>query len=291
MNSVDWSSIIDALDNAHQYDGYISASCPFHSDAKPSFFVYSDWFKCLACGANGPTSTLLKRLGKVVRTPNPFPNHVSDPQNPFTRWLKSMTLKQTLKAAWASINDNSGLGNYITRDRGIAEPYRKLLGIGYIDDWYTIPIRNRNGIIISAIARKGRNNQTLSKYVLPYGTNPHQLYVPNWHKVRNARYLIITFGILDAVTLALMGYPAASTISGNHLSPVSVASFRIPIYIIPDRHEESDGLVSAQGLGWRGQCLRMNWPDGCKDINDVWVRDKELCKKLIQGAIDGTQGC
>jgi hypothetical protein len=196
-------------------------------------------------------------------------------------------LKQTLKIAWATINQNPGMGNYITQDRGIEEPYRKTLGIGYIDDWYTIPIRDRNGIIITAVARKGRDNPSQSKYVLPNGTNPNILYIPNWHKVRDANYLIVTFGILDAIVLAILGEPSASTITGKRLSKMSFAQFRLPILLIPDRKEEQDGLAEAQKLGWRGQSVRVQWPEDCNDINDIWMKDKQLCRDFIKELTHG----
>lgn len=297
LSSVDWSSIYDALDNPHQYEGYISSRCPFHDDSRPSFFVYNDWYKCLSCGAQGPTSQLLQRLGKIVRSPRRKDSSYTGPINPFSMWLKTMTLKTALKAAWQTINQNPGMGNYITKDRGIAEPYRKLLGIGYIDDWYTFPIRNKSGTIISAVARKGRDNHSTSKYVLPNGTNPNILYVPNWNRVRNADYLILTFGILDAVVLAMLGEPAASTISGKQLNKIALVQFRKPILLIPDRQEEQNGLELVQKLGWRGQLVKADWPENCKDINDIWVKDRKLCKgfvnKLtaqIRGFNDGTTG-
>ena len=287
-NSVDLSSIADVLDNVHQYEGYIASSCPFHDDLKPSFFVYFDWYRCLACGANGPTSTLLARLGKIDRVPSPArARKTSIDTNPFSTWIKHWTLKHFLKIAWQTINENSGLGNYITQDRGIEEPYRRKLGIGYIDDWYTIPIRNRHGIIVSAIARKGRDNSSQSKYVLPHGTNPNTLYIPNWKRVRDTKYLIITFGILDAITLAIIGEPAASTITGKQLSPVSVSRFQMPILIIPDHQEEADGLIAAQKLGWRGQYKTLHYPDRCKDINDIWVKDKQLCRDIVKDITSG----
>lgn len=287
VDSTIMDEIYEALDNAHRYQDYIMANCAFHEDSRPSLMVYPDWFKCLSCGANGPTSTLLQKMGKVVRVPNPYKKEQIYSDNPFTRWMKTSTLKSTLKVAWETINTNSGMGNYITQDRGIEEPYRKRLGIGYIDDWYTIPIRGRNGTIISAVARKGRDNTSQSKYVLPNNTNPQILYVPNWHRVRNANYLIITFGILDAIVLAMIGEPSASTITGKHLNKLSFASFRIPILLIPDRQEELDGLAEVQKLGWRGKSIKIDWPEKCKDINDIWITDRQLCRDIVKEITNG----
>lgn len=284
-NTTDFSELEEVLDNPHVYGGYLVSLCPFHSERRPSFFVYPDWYKCLSCGAQGPTNQLLKRLGKIERIISVRAKEYYGSSNPFSGWLRDKTLRQTLKMGWETINNNPGMGNYIVKDRGIDEPYRKLLGIGYLDDWYTIPIRNQRGTIISAIARKGRDNPATSKYVLPYGTDPHLLYFPNLNRVKRAEYLLITFGILDAVVLAMLGEPAASTISGKRLSNLSVARFRIPIMLIPDQHEEIDGLSILPELGWRGvmpSSLRLDWPDGCKDINEIWVKDRNLCREFVR---------
>jgi hypothetical protein len=280
-DSEDFSELMEVLDGAHRYSGYIASKCPFHDDHRPSFFVYPDWYKCLSCGATGPTSTLLAKLGKVVRIPNPraISSHRDD--NPFTRWMRDKTLKQVLRMGWNTINQNPSMGTYIVRDRGVDEKYRKLLGIGYIENWYTIPLRDRNGIIISAIARKGRDNSATSKYTLPNGTNPELLYVPNWSRVRNARYLILTFGILDAIVLAMLGQPAASTITGKRISKIALAGFRIPILVVPDRHEEAAGLELAHSLGWRGSSVKVCWPSDCKDINDIWMKDRSECRAFV----------
>jgi hypothetical protein len=182
------------------------------------------------------------------------------------------------------------MGRYIVRERGVFEPYRKRLGIGYMDDWYTIPITDRHGQVVSAVARKGRDNPSFNKYVLPNGTDPNLLYVPNWSLVRKAPYLILTFGILDAIVLAMLGQPAASTLTGLRINKAALASFRKPILVIPDQREEGAGLSLIQHLGWRGTLVRVRWPDNCKDINDIWVRDPERCRALVQEIAHGVTG-
>lgn len=273
--------LLETLDRPHKYEGYLVSCCPFHDDLHPSFFVYPDHYNCLSCGAHGDTSKLLARLGKVKRAPSPYYQGSHTEVNPFTRWMKHSTLTQTLRAAWRTINDNPGMGYYITRDRKIIEPYRRKLGIGYIDDWYTIPITDRYGTIISAVARAGRDSSS-SKYVLPNGTNPRTLYIPHWPTVRKATYLIITFGILDAITLSMMNFPVASYLTGTKLNYHALESFRIPILVIPDHKEEEPAMRLVGQLGWRGQLVRLPWPDGCKDINDIWMKDQQLCRSIMQ---------
>lgn len=289
-SSTDLSDIFEVLEQAHQYQGYITGLCPFHPDTRPSFFVYPDRYFCKACGASGFTDKLLYRLGKVARPPAIRTQRGGGSDNPFTGWAAARPLKATLRMAWETVNNNPGMGYYMTKNRGITEPYRKKLGIGYIDDWYTIPIRTRTGSIVGAVARKGRDNPSPHKYVLPNGIDPNLLYVPNWKKTWSAPYLLLTFGILDAVVLAILGYPAASTLTGKNLPKAALARFRKPVLVIPDQGEQEDGLYAVQKLGWRGSLVRVRWPEGCKDINDIWVRDPQLCKEIVQEMAHGTIG-
>jgi len=47
---------------------------------------------------------------------------------------------------------------------------------------------------------------------------------------------------------------------------------RKPVYIIPDFHEEDDARQLASQLGWRGHVLDVNYPDECKDMNDILIK-------------------
>ena len=59
---IDLDEIALQLDNATRYENYVVALCPFHSEHRPSFFVYEDRYRCESCGANGWTKKLLEKL-------------------------------------------------------------------------------------------------------------------------------------------------------------------------------------------------------------------------------------
>ena len=275
MSTLD--DIVEYLDGAQQYENYIAALCPFHDDSRASFMVYEDGYMCLACDAKGSTKYLLKKLsGKPIQ-----PKKKSRFSNPWRRWLRKQSLGQLLKSNWQILKDNSAMGSYLT-NRSIPPEIQRNLGIGYRENWFTIPIRKENGRIGGAVARAGKGNKSSSKYLVPSGQDPNLLYVPDWKLLEKHRYILLTFGILDAVSLYTIGLPAMSTLSGKRLDPAVLDNFRTRIYIIPDEGEEHAGQLLASALGWRGVLPKINYPEGCKDPNDVLVNHRELLVEMVE---------
>jgi len=48
--------------------------------------------------------------------------------------------------------------------------------------------------------------------------------------------------------------------------------YRKQIIILPDKGEEDTARKLASRLGWRGKVLVLDYPDGCKDPNDLLVK-------------------
>ena len=156
------------------------------------------------------------------------------------------------------------------------------MGCGYLDDWYTFPIRNPSGKILGAVARRGENNLSKSKYVIPAGQDPSLLYVPSWSKVIQAKVIFITFGILDSISLYLCGVASMSTTTGKQLDPTALSKIQKHIYIIPDLGEESEGHKLASNLGWRGHVLSLEYPPELKDVNDLFRNNVSLLQTTLE---------
>jgi len=265
--------IIEYLDGATRYERYISANCPFHDDTRPSFFVYEDNYKCLSCGAFGRTEHLLERLGKAnfVHTPTPRTYF----RNPWTRWLKKNTLSEIIKSA------SRNAPSVYMRKRGISDKIQVELKIGIRENWITFPIVNKSNNIIGAVARAGQGNQSTAKYVTPAGQSPDLLYIPSWKRLEASRTIFLVFGIIDALSLYLLGLPAFSTTSGKRLNPRALDQFRKYIYILPDHREEKEADKLASQLGWRGKAIVIPYPDDCKDINDLLVKDRAFLLSIF----------
>ena len=180
MNILD--EIEDYIDYAKRYDNYIAGLCPEHSDTRPSFIIHEDWSNCQSCGYKIPTPKLLEKLSnnpRIAKKAKPF-------HNPFTRWTKEYTLNDVMKRAWKNIKKRPS--SYLS-DRGIPAKAQIKLGIGYMEDWYTFPVMNSKNKLIGAVARKGEENISDAKYVVPSGQNPNFLYVPSWERIRSHREL------------------------------------------------------------------------------------------------------
>ena len=268
--------LMDLLQNAHRYENYIHSICPFHDDTRASFFVYADKYRCAACGRWGETKDLVEKLDKTHFYPKQQEQLYS--RNPFSKWLKGHILPEILMAA------NSNLPIHYLKDRRIDADVQSNLHLGLLDGWITFPIVNPLGKIIGAVARAGEGNLSKSKYVLPFQQDPNLLYVPSWKRCNMKDTIYLTFGILDAVTLYAAGYASMSTTTGKRISPSVFDYIRKRIIIVPDSNEEFEAHRLASKLGWRGKVLLLQYPDGCKDINDIpWKKHYTLeqLKELI----------
>lgn len=272
----DLDEFMDVLDGAHNYGHYIVARCPFHNDTRPSFFVYEDKYRCSSCGAFGNTSDLLAKIKPdhvIVTTQAAF-------QNPWTKWLKDHDLAFILNIAY-----KHRPSTYLI-SRGIYRIIQEKLGIGKLDNWITFPIWDSNHQIVGAVARAGEGNKSEAKYVIPKGQSPDLLYVPSWKRVASADKVYVTFGIIDAITLYMLGYASISTTAGKHISPQAFDSIRKTLVFLGDSGESIEAFKAFAGLlGWRGKAKIMKFPDGAKDINDmIWKCD--LTNDQVREAIN-----
>jgi len=275
---IDLDEIINHLDYAKRYENYIVSRCPFHDDRRPSFFVYEDWYRCESCGENGSTNSLLDKLdGTFTFTqPQPF-------RNPFTRWLKQRTLAETLKLAW-----QNGPSVYL-RERGVDDRSQYKLGLGILENYVTFPIRDNKQKIIGAIARTGEGGSSTQKYIIPKAQDANLLFIPSWQRLDKRRTIYLTFGILDAISLYLMGAASISTTCGMRMDVSYLDKIRKRIMFIPDFGEEKEAQKFAGKMGWRGAVMRCNYPDGIKDVNDIFMSEHkgELLKVLDLKDIKG----
>ena len=275
MNDV-LAELIEYLDDAQRHENYISALCIFHQESRPSMLVYEDWYRCLSCGAKGRTKTLLAKLSKMPIAPH----KKSYSYNPFSNWIKKYNrLGETLRIAHENLKRHPSM--YL-RDRGILHQTQVELSLGMLDDWYTFPIRNVDGKIEGAVARRGENNTSKSKYVIPAGQSPNLLYIPSHKRIDEGKVIYITFGILDAVSLYLCGVASMSTTTGKQLDPQVLSKIQKHIYIIPDLGETPEAHRLANQLGWRGHVLPFNYPIGTKDCNDVFMLDQKMLMTTLE---------
>ena len=107
------------------------------------------------------------------------------------------------------------------------------------------------------------------------------LYAPNWRLYDGSDVVYVTYGIFDAITLAINGVMAVSSISGKLTNPIGFSEIRKKIVIIPDLGEDKEAHILASRVGWRGKVAHIIYPEGCKDLNDMWMRNQEEFKEML----------
>lgn len=271
--------LLEKLDGAHRYERYIVALCPFHDDTRPSFFVYSDTYKCLSCGKWGSTQSLIEKLDTLHLYHKHSPEAPSF-GNPWSKWLRNAPILEILNTAF-----RNAPVKYLS-DRKISTDVQRQLKIGIMDNWITFPIQDQHGKVIGGVARAGEGNNSKSKYVIPKGQDPNMLYVPSWNRIKQKEKVFVVFGILDAVTLYAAGYAAISTTTGKRIIPSAFDSIRKKLIFVPDMGEEKEAREIISKLGWRGDIIEIKYPHPAKDINDlVWKKGYSInqLKEIING--------
>jgi len=262
----DLSEIKENLQRATLYEGYIVALCPFHEDGHPSFFVNETYYNCVSpsCGANGETSFLLDKIsgGESYSHTNRSP----EVANPFRFWSRKYgSLEKAMQAGYATYKKFPFMMEYLLQ-RGITHETVKSLRIGWLDGWITFPFFDEQKKFIGATARTTISN---AKYRNPVDQDGNIMYVPDWDMVQNSGIIYVPFGIVDAVSLYQCGIPTLTPTFGIKANSEPFSEFRKILKIIPDKWEQKTGAMLVSKLGWRGKLLNLDWPDDCKDINDV----------------------
>lgn len=256
--------IADLVGRVHWHGKYFAMICPFHDDREPSLLVYRDGAYCLGCRKNFTLRNLYYRL-KRRRT-----IRVADRDlGPNLRWNRLPPADELAEEAHALLIEHPGQDAYI-RQRGIAsriEPNR----IGWWNGYYTFPGYDEHfdfsGLILRANAETQKH--TGNRYLTP----PHQepfLYVTDWNRVARASVVFITFGIIDALVVADLGFASASPSNGQTPNSELFTALRKPLVIIPDRKAEEVDTANRliADLGWRGQLLILPYEDGTEDPAD-----------------------
>jgi hypothetical protein len=275
--------IREHLEQYHSYDGYGMAICPFHQSfpIRPSLMVWESGFKCKSCGEHGSLIKLNNLIGNVIITQKYYYN---PSQRIWSKWLNRFGNVQTIATiAEQQLKNEPNLDFYL-RKRKIESQIKKGR-FGYLDGYYTFPILNQYDEIMGLVARASPSIQTDNLRYTVSPKCPQKLYVPDWEAIKKEEYLFSCYGTLDAWSLYMAGYASFTGISGQELNAENIP-FRKPMFIIPDRLEEKNAIMLRHNMGWRMEVLLLNYPEDCKDINDIHMKYgidklKELIKEKL----------
>ena len=282
------SDIKERLPQAKSYGHYMMGLCPFHNDRRPSLIVSSVRYKCKSCGARGSLARLYKKLNPTdprLRMPAPkrFGNRVFPPYSALDE-VRVRLLNAHDRLAMDEGTLHAGLAK-----RGIHTGLILSYELGWWDNWYTFPVKNERHEIIGGIARANEALEAkgVDKYDMPWG-QPPMLYIPNWTLWRKSDMIFVAFGILDAISLASLGYAACSPTAGqDSTDPAWLDDVRKNIYVVPDKDETEAGIALARQLGFRGRVIGLPYDSERKDPNDFLRTGHE--QELIK-AIDKSTG-
>src|SRR3990172_3974734 len=206
---MDLRSVVSRLEHVKEYEKYYSALCVFHHDTSPSMLVYKDgWFRCLSCGRSGDLYVLDRKL-RGWTPPSMLYNTESTDWKPPTG--ASDPVKFVFDAHHMLSKYTESLGWYL-RMRGL-ECRIEGQKLGWHNGWYVIPTFSADDNLTGYILRAGQHVQeaTGARYVT-HSTS--SLYVPDWYLYLTGEYLVVTFGVLDALTLTELRIPAVSSVWG-----------------------------------------------------------------------------
>ena len=272
--------IAEVLPQAKSFGHYHMGLCPYHNDQSPSLLVSDRRFKCYSCGEKGSLRQLYEYLLGGSHT-----QRIVEERKPRTSSIFPSDLLELDDFCFDAYNrliNNTTYHKYL-RDRNIADcisAYR----IGFWDGWYTFPAYNNRREVIGAVGRAGPVLQEHSgqRFTQPYGQRA-LLYVPDWKLWEESEKVFVTFGPIDAISLAKLGYGATSPTSGKESArPEWFDSIRKEIHIVPDIGERKTAFDLACKLGWRGEVFMPDYPDDCKDINDYLIHDEEGLRNELE---------
>lgn len=272
--------VSEYLEGFHKYENYGMAICLFHDDHNPSMRVSEYGYKCKSCGAKGSLEYLYKKVsGRVVIREKKF----NPAQKIWYTWTEKYgSVQNVAKLAHQELRNNPERGHYLKQRKIDSQIIPGKLG--FLDGYYTFPVRNEYDEVTGIVARASPTIQTKDlRYTVSHGSD--KLYVPNWRKVLKDESIYLCYGTLDAWTLVMAGYAGLTGISGQELNFRNVDRFRKPMYIIPDKNEEKNALALQCRLDWRGMTLLLEYPDGTEDVNGVHMEHGlEKVKELIEKA-------
>ena len=271
------------LPQAKSYGRYITGLCPFHEDSAPSLLVFTDgWYRCLGCGSHGTWKTLHNKLkGQPVQV---MPDRAIEWGMPV---IRPDDMEQVCYESHLDLVHFPTLGWYLEL-RGI-DGRIESNELGYWNGWYTIPVKTENGDFITGVFRAAPHIQEATGHRYWCHHSP-TMFVPDWNLFKSRDYVIVVYGMIDALLLSQMRYPVCTTTGGkDSFDGDWLDDVRKKIYIIPDLGEETIIRKGKNGrnefgtgapyklnaeLGWRGEVMLLDYPEGTKDCADFYLKGK-----------------
>jgi DNA primase len=261
-----YESLMERLDG-RAYGHYFSCFCPFDHHQSPAMLVFDDgMFKCLSCNKIGNHKELDRKIGTHF-----IPQRQDDTvSNILPRWRKWEEkygdLEGIADAAHSSLKRFPQFQTYFKK-RKIYE-FIDEGNLGYLDGWVMFPVYSSSGKLVDIVVRSTKS--TSIRYVVsPNDSGVHHLYIPSYKKIQESAIIYVVYGIIDAISLHLAGLPVVTGVTGKSLSPDLLKPLGKRFVIVPDAGEEPEAHKLANSIGWKARVKKIDFPDGCKDPDDI----------------------
>lgn len=237
----------------------------------------------MSCGKTGTLTYLESLVSNSRFTIKAHPKSILLPK--WKKWEQkygcldeiAIVAHRNIKNTKASYFHKRGLGQFI--DKGM---------FGLLDRWAVIPIFDKRKQVIDIVVRAIRQ-KNIAYVICPYDEQEiRPLYSPDWSRVLKSSQVFVVYGIFDTWAFEAIGKPCVTGITGKYINPTLFDEFGGKNFIIvPDDGEFKNAYKLANELGWRGSVLRINYPHGIKDPDEMKrSMTKADWKQLIQGDQD-----
>lgn len=269
---------------------------PQHEDKHPSmhYFPQTETVHCFACGA---TYDIFHLVGEEEHIPD-FPSQLKRVQERygFEQREPSSFLGEKKETAEQSVplfvkqnqtNQPPELFEWFST-RGIPEQAVKDADIFFFEGRAIFPI-SHHGTWVSWCGR------ALQDDVMPrYRNSAGKMGIWGVDALfsQTGQPVAVCEGILDAMSLQLCGWKAVALCgagnTGRLIQELQNRPDSLPPLLLAGDNDEAGREMCRQLETWvhkqGGVCVRLMIPDGCKDVNEAWVRVPEQLKDALNAA-------
>lgn len=262
-----YSSLLERLEG-RPYGHYFSAYCPWDTHATPALLVFQDGMvKCLSCNKMWSHEQLDRKVGKHY-IPTQSNDTVSRLLPQWRKWEEKYgSLEEIIEFAHTSLKRHKQFQRYL-KERKIYD-FVDEGTLGFLDSWILFPVYDSEHRLVDTVVRSTLRNGDVRYVVHPKLGDLHPLYVPSWKLLSQHREVYVVYGLIDSISLHLAGLPVVTGVTGKSLSPDLLKPLGKKFILVPDDGEELEAHRLANKLGWRCRVKKMNWPDQCKDTDDI----------------------
>lgn len=272
-------------------DNY-KASCPFHSDRTPSFYVHKEEYiaHCFGCGISGNIDELAAQFLSASLTEARAALQLSIEDRIRTRLERGREVTEevqrtrTIPESWLA-PFKKGAHRYVI-DRGFHPKTIQDSGARYdpVLQRQVFPHRDRQGRLRGAVGRACKEQQP--KWLFYFGYDKGcTLYAP--FELTPIRPIILVEGVFDVLWLRQHGYengtaPIGATATQHQLSEVSELGEDVILGFDNDESGQEGNRRVYEALRYNCRCWFLDWPEHANDWMDLGAEEiKTLIKTRV----------